>query len=300
MLMVGVANTLFAFLMLAQIITPDGFVRWFIGPASRIFYATAPKSRRAMFDNARRLLGNDSTHAEREKLVRAMMTHWCTFIVDLFHLQRVSRKQILDQGVRLEGLDAYKATRETSRGAILVTAHLGNWEYGAVLLEYLNETLNVVFQPDTNLVMRRIFSFQRRIKHVNEVRVEGDPFIWVTLRAALKRDELVLIQGDRTLGDAGSVQPFLDGHARFPEGPVKLAFASGAPLVPVFVLREESGLCIRYFEPMFPDAPGVTEQSMTTHMVKAIEQVVTRHPDQWLMPQRFWIEDQSPCERPEP
>ena len=284
------ANALFGTLMTLQLVLPDTFIRWWIIPSGHIGYNVARKKRRVMLDNARHLLGPDSTSEERRRLVLAMITHWCEFMVDLFSFQRVSRETVLERTPEVRGLEDYLAARARRRGAILVTSHLGNWEYGSVLLQELDETLNVVFQPDPNVVLRRIFSFQRDTKRIREVRIGGDPFIWVTLREALKRDELVLIQGDRTTGEGGSVQPFVDGHAIFPEGPVKLALASGAPLVPVFVPRTQTGLFVQMNKPMFPDDPGVTEDTLMRHMVESIEQCVTTYPEQWLMPQRFWVD----------
>jgi lauroyl/myristoyl acyltransferase len=284
------ANTLFGTLMTLQLVLPDDFIRWWIKPGGYIYYYSAPKTRRAMLYNARHLLGPDSTREKRRELVIAMMTRWCEFMVDLFSFQRVSPEVVLERTPDVRGLEDYLAARARRRGAILVTSHLGNWEYGSVLLQTIGETLNVVFQPDPNVVLRRIFSLQRGTKRVHEVRIGGDPFIWVTLREALKRDELVLIQGDRTTGEGGSVQPFVDGHALFPEGPVKLALASGAPLVPVFVPRTEAGLLAHMYKPMFPDDPGVTEERLMRYMVESIEQCVTTYPEQWLMPQRFWVD----------
>ena len=289
-------SCLFGLLMPLLAVMPPDLITRLNDLAGRVFYATARKTRVAMFDNARHLLGPASSLAQREKLVRAMMGSWCRFLVDMFRFQRVSQRQILAAQPRFEGLGAYQVARKAKRGAILVTAHLGNWEYGAVLLHFLDEVLHIVFQPDPNPVVRRVFSFQREVKSVKEVRIEGDPFVWVGLRGALKRDEVVLIQGDRTLGDGGRVEPFMDGFARFPEGPVRLAIASGAPLIPVFVLRDQAGLRVHICRPMFPDAPGVTEETLMRHMVKSIEDVVRRHPDQWLMPHRFWIEEEPDAE----
>jgi lauroyl/myristoyl acyltransferase len=71
---------------------------------------------------------------------------------------------------------------------------------------------------------------------------------------------------------------------------VKLAMASGAPLVPVFVPRAGSGFEVHMYEAMFPDDPGVTEKTLMRYMVESIEKCVTTYPEQWLMPKRFWVD----------
>jgi len=284
------ANTFFAVLMTFQLVLPAGVIRWWIKPGGYIYYYIAPKTRRAMFANARHLLGPEASEDRLRRLVLAMMTNWCEFMVDLFWFQRVSREKVMQRTPTILGLDEYLEARKRGRGAIIVSCHLGNWEYGSVLLQMVKETLNVVFQRDPNVVLRRVFTIQRATKNIREMPIEGDPFAWVALREALKRDELVLLQGDRTIGEQGSIQPFVDGHARFPEGPVKLAMASGAPLVPVFVPRVGSGFEVHMYKPMFPDEPGVTEETLMRYMVESIEKCVTTYPEQWLMPKRFWVD----------
>ena len=55
------------------------------------------------------------------------------------------------------------------------------------------------------------------------------------LMAALRRGEVVALQGDRALGNRGDISvPFFGRPAPFPVGPFRLASASGAPIVPAF------------------------------------------------------------------
>src|SRR5204862_187569 len=57
--------------------------------------------------------------------------------------------------------------------------------------------------------------------------------------AALRRGEIVALQGDRALGTRGDVlQPFFGAPAAFPLGPFVLARAAGAPVVPAFCVLD--------------------------------------------------------------
>src|SRR5262249_32935534 len=62
----------------------------------------------------------------------------------------------------------------------------------------------------------------------------------LTLLAALRRGEIVALQGDRALGTRGDVaHPFFGAPALFPMGPFMLARAARAPVVPAFCLLDD-------------------------------------------------------------
>src|ERR1700675_1312147 len=65
------------------------------------------------------------------------------------------------------------------------------------------------------------------------------PAIGIELLAALRRGEVVAIQGDRALGTRGDVSiPLFGRPARFPLGPFLSARAAGVPIVPAFCVLD--------------------------------------------------------------
>jgi KDO2-lipid IV(A) lauroyltransferase len=88
----------------------------------------------------------------------------------------------------------------------------------------------------------------------------------------------------------------MGGHVMLPPGPVKLAMATGAPIVPVCAPRGPDGrIHIVMEEPIWIDESEGREcgpHPAELKLGKVLEGWVRRYPEQWLMIQRVWCEDQ--------
>jgi lauroyl/myristoyl acyltransferase len=77
---------------------------------------------------------------------------------------------------------------------------------------------------------------------------------------------------------------------------VKLARISGAPLLPVFTVREPSGKITLYIEPPIrlnelPDDPNSTVDPALLKLTQAMEKYIRAYPEQWLMFHPAFCED---------
>jgi lauroyl/myristoyl acyltransferase len=153
-----------------------------------------------------------------------------------------------------------------------------------------------VFKRDAVDRFEQLRAELRRRLGVLEAPLEEGWGMWMRLRDALAADEVVLLQGDRVMpGQQGQRVRFMDGHILLPAGPVKLAQASGAPLVPIFSVRQRRGK-IRLFveEPIIvpPDAPpGEGPHPALARLAAVLERYVRAYPHQWLMVRPVWCED---------
>jgi predicted LPLAT superfamily acyltransferase len=108
-----------------------------------------------------------------------------------------------------------------------------------------------------------------------------DPTTAVALVAALRRNEVVALQGDRALGTRGDVAvEFFGAPAAFPVGPFVLARAAGAPVVPAFcLLRPDRRYTIALAPPIRVGADG--EAAALGRWARVLEDAVRRTPEQW-------------------
>jgi lauroyl/myristoyl acyltransferase len=107
------------------------------------------------------------------------------------------------------------------------------------------------------------------------------PAIGLELLAALRRGEVVAVQGDRALGTRGDVSiPFFGRPAPFPLGPFLLARAARVPIVPAFcVLDGDDRYAVQVAKPMTVERGE--EEAAARAWVAALEDVVREHPTQW-------------------
>ncbi len=296
----GWVRWLFARWWVAHLMWSARHLPWYARATKPWYVRGAWRTSRAMrtgtLANAVRLLGPGSTFEQRRALGRGVIANFYEFIFEMGRNERRSVQDIAGDIEGIEGREHYDRAREYRRGAIVVTAHLGSFEIGVAALKAREPHVHVVFRRDAVAEFERLRSLQRRRLGVIEQPLEDGFAIWLRLRQALMKDEVVLMQGDRLLpGQRGVRVPFAHGHLMVPTGPVKLALTTGAPIVPVFAVRSESGGVRIFMEPAIlveagdPDEGGV--HPATLELAKVIERYVARYPDQWLTVNPVFWED---------
>jgi KDO2-lipid IV(A) lauroyltransferase len=240
--------------------------------------------------NCRRILGPGVGDDAAYRFGCAVLGNFIDFVCDIGRAVRMSRAEILRRVERIEGHEKYVAARAGRRGAIVVTAHMGSFEAGIAALRELEERIHVVFKRDTGRFERIRQALRRRLG-VIEQPVDDGWGVWVTLRDALRADEVVAIQGDRVMpGQKGMRMAVLGGHLLLPTGPVKLAIASGAPIIPVFTVRTPEGRIKLFIEDPIDVVDNDVDGAMEK-MAAVIAAYVARYPEQWLVVHPAFCED---------
>ena len=182
-------------------------------------------------------------------------------------LSHVAAPEGVDRITRVEG------------GFISPSAHVGNWELaGRLLAGRTARTTHVVVAEEE---ARELEQWVRRDADGVRFVTRSRPTISLELVAALRRGEVVAVQGDRALGTRGDVLiPFFGTPAPFPLGPFLLASAVGVPVVPAFcLLRTDYRYTVKVVEPLSVPRGGETEAARA--WVAVLEAVVREYPTQW-------------------
>lgn len=120
-----------------------------------------------------------------------------------------------------------------------------------------------------------------------------DPFQGLTLLDALRRGEIVAVQGDRPRAGGWSIDATLFGKPfLLPPGPAVLARTADVPMLPVFVFREGRRRYRVVFRPPIRaprTANRTADLAWTMRQVAAdLEWAVRREPHQWFCFRRLW------------
>jgi KDO2-lipid IV(A) lauroyltransferase len=263
---------------------------WFASRCSRVIRA-------ATRANGRRIFGADADERTLEAFTRAVVANFFDFVIDIGRCARMTREELAARIERIDGHERYVATRASGRGAIILTAHMGSFEVGAAgLLEY-EPRLHVVFKRDPGRFEQIRQSLRQQLGGIVEQAVDDGWGVWVRLRDALRNNEVVAIQGDRVMpGQKGRRVGFLGGHLMLPTGPVKLAMASGAPIVPVFSVRTPRGGVKLFIEEAIEVGDDADEALGRVAAVMA--KYVRAYPEQWLLLHPAFDEDAPPPQQP--
>lgn len=146
----------------------------------------------------------------------------------------------------IEGLGAFEQLSASREGCIVLTAHTGNYDMAAPMFaERFGRTVYAVRAPERNSEMQRIMEErlrerERRHPRFRSLYNRGGGMLGVELARLLDEGSVVAVQGDRVLFEVASMDVELGSGLvmSLPKGPLYLARVSGAPVYPLFILRD--------------------------------------------------------------
>jgi KDO2-lipid IV(A) lauroyltransferase len=271
---------------------PEWVARLAAATAERAIWARETV-REAILDNHAAVLGLPPWRREVEDSARAMLEHHSRSWIDLLRFSERPPTNLEEIVPRRLGTEHLVAARDAGKGAILLTAHVGNFEIGGFFLGAIGLKVAVVYLADPSPVVERDRKAARDRLGIRSLEMKSD-FSAVKILRSLEEGYFVAIQGDRDYAGTGRALPFLGRSVSFPVGPFRIAAASGVPLLPVFVLREKDGTYRTVVEaPIRVEAASRSrreeaERAAMMEFVAILERTVRENGEQWFMFSRFW------------
>jgi KDO2-lipid IV(A) lauroyltransferase len=280
-----VARPFFALALVLGRFLPPRLLLRLAQACSRAVFALFPGVRRNLLENARHILGNDSSLAERQRLSCEILASFARFIVEWVAPRAVPEPQRIHE--RSHGREHLEAAVAAGKGVVSVTLHIGNYELAARELAAHGYDVAIVFNRERVGFLERLRSRARRAKRLDEVVIEDSPFFGIEVYRRVRRGGIVLLAADQVGAPDAERFPFLHGEARFSMWPARLASASGAPLLPAFCVRGEDGAYrLEVAAPI--RAEGREPREVTQELIGVLEEHLRRAPGQWLMVHDFW------------
>jgi lauroyl/myristoyl acyltransferase len=257
-----------------------------------VYFRLRPKYLGAIRSNLATILAADPNservRAAAKQMVRGHFSSWFDFLH--FATQPPAESSRLIESV--EGFSRIVEGRARGNGVLLLTAHLGNWEVGGLMLAEVKQPIHVVLVPD---IFPGVERARRRLHSragVTEIPIDNSPVPTLAVMRALEKNAIVAMQGDRDFNNTGLPVSFFGKDAFFPRGPFRVAMATGATVLPAFILGTPDG---RYRaiieEPLEIATAGDRDAALRTNMqryVAILERYVGTHPEQWYCFYPFW------------
>jgi KDO2-lipid IV(A) lauroyltransferase len=190
----------------------------------------------------------------------------------------------------VEGADRLAAVMEKHGRALILTAHLGNWELLSVAHRLTGYRLTIVTRP---LDSRGLNALASRLRAKAGVElVDKRDAVRPVLRA-LASGRLVGILLDQNAARHEAVfVPFFGHLASTSKSIAVLALRTGVPVVPIFTWRESGGQHrVSVGDVIEVPAGGRSTEAiveLTRRCTGVIEEAIRKRPDQWLWMHARW------------
>lgn len=270
-----------------------------------IFFVILKQERRAVAGNLRVVSGKRGLGLQWK--VYWVFYSFCDLMVSYCYVPQATHAELVAMLVDPErGQVKVEKCLEAGNGLIVWTAHVGNWEFASRLLEMHGRTVNVarvVEDKPAEILLRNLMASER----LKIVDLRDGVAATLELLRALRRNEIVAMQGDRVYQRHSAEVSFFSQQTSFPLGPFLLSQVSGAPVMPGFVVREG---WLRYRammgDPIAAPSQGASQigssvsadnslddrdAALRTALcvaVQFLEKTLTTHYDQWMNFFDFW------------
>ena len=218
-----------------------------------------------------------------------MFRNFAKYLVDFFRYEKLDNEYIKNN-IHIENLNYFEEVLRKGKGAIILSAHIGNWELGAVVVALSGYPLWAVALEHKHKKVTDFFDSQRKSKGVNVIALGKAVRQCLNL---LKENKIIALAADRDFTGKGTITEFFGKPARFPEGPAALALKTGASILPCFMVRNsDDSFTLRIEKPIELISGGDKEEDVKRCMreyVKIFENYIYKHPEQWYLFRRFWL-----------
>ena len=178
-----------------------------------------------------------------------------------------------------EGEEQLKELAVNKTGAVLVSAHFGNWDIAGQLLKDNQTRVNVVMHDNEHQQIKAYLD-QLGGDRFNVIAQKSDMSHLFKIHQAVKNGEFICIHGDRYLDAEHTVAlDFLGSKARFPLGPFKLIAKLKVPYAFVFTIK--TGARHYHFTSTQPIMPNQPAPELAASFARVLEEKVKQNPEQW-------------------
>jgi KDO2-lipid IV(A) lauroyltransferase len=252
------------------------------------FFYILPIRKDVVFDNLIHAFP-ELTLDEIKKIAYGSYKNFTITLVEILYLPWTTVEQ-LKKVVQFRNLDLISKKEQEKNGVILLSAHFGNWEYGAISVGVqLNKKLAVVVKSQRNPYVNNWMNTVRT-RWTNEIVPLG-----VSIRniySVLLNKGIVAMVADQRGPEESIKLEFFGRKTSVYTGPAILSLKMNVPIIYGITIRQPD---FRYelavVEISRADLPENYDEKvkvLSERMLKYLEDVIRKYPDQWFWMHKRW------------
>ncbi len=258
------------------------------GLLGRIWFVIDKRHRDVALSNLSQVYAGAKSPAQIRALARQVFKNLVMILFEIGWSLRLNKKEF-SRYFHIYGLHQLDAAYKKGRGVLVLTAHIGNWEFLSLVAGMLGYPMSAVYRP---FDFAPLDDFFVGLRSRYGVKLFPKTSATRSVLRSLKNKELVGILLDQNTGvHRGVFADFLGRSACTNKGLAILALATGAPVVPVFLIREKDGFRVEFGAeiPLINTGDRSSDIAANTAQYnRIIASRILRYPDQWFWVHRRW------------
>jgi len=251
------------------------------------------KYRERVIDNLSLAFGNEKDPKEIRRLAKEIFYHFTLTPLETVYIAAngIPFERFLLR-IKIEGKENLDAALARGKGVIALGAHFGSFTLLGTRLAIEGYPFNLIVNVGRFRKLWGKLAYYQGI--VGQQTIPLKPLSASVKKSlnCLHRNEILYIVADEQQRRGGFPVPFFGQVAYSPPGPAIFSLKTGAPILPMFVLRDDElnrTLVIKsplQFEPTKDQRKDI--ERLTYQFTKAIEETVRQYPTQWAWLNRRW------------
>lgn len=228
---------------------------------------------------------------ERVRLARASLQHMGRTLIEFTHFPFFKAKHVAER-FEIIGMEHVERARAENKGVLLLTLHIGNGDYAVAALSRMGLPMHLISKEFKSRWLNDLWFGMRKRHGTRFISPEKSSF---DILRALRRNEIVAFVLDQFMGPPVGVRTrFFGKETGTAAGLALMADRTRAAVIPAYTYRRKGGKTAIVFEPPIPYLDnGLRDQNiagMTQIYTDKVEEIVRRHPEQWMWIHRRWKE----------
>ena len=254
----------------------------------QVAFWTLERRREIAVQNLTTRLGPELGGTAPREMARRVFVQIGRSFVEFLALPRLGHAGILRR-VEAIGWEPVLEWARDGKGAVVVTAHFGNWELGGAALKAMGAPMSYLLPPQSNPGSDAYFDRIRAALGIEAVKIG---FGMRAALRALRGGAFLGMLPDQDARRVGIHVPFLGRPASTHAGPARLAYRTGCPIY-IGLTERKPGARFRLrlaavLQPDLAEQEPREIERLTRAINETIEAAVRSRPDHWYWIHRRW------------
>lgn len=261
------------------------------GSIGTIGFYCMKKYRTIVANNLQIAFGSSKTEKECRDIGKTVFRDT---IKNVFEVAKVyaTDPSLVKQLVSIDGLEHLESAMSQGKGVVAVSAHMGNFPLIGPRLILEGYPFSLILREPKDSILGKTLSDLRDNVGMASIPVHPRTICVAESLSALGRNGILFLQLDQNASSDDLWVDFFGWMVPTFRGPVVFSMRTGAPLIPMFILRDpfdHHTLIIK--EPLSLQRTDNREEDIlhnTARLTKLIESYIREYPSQWWWFHRRW------------